>query len=347
MKRNILFISIVLVTLGIGIAYGIAIQKYHIFPYPMVKMAKNYVHNEEDALFYGPWSVGVYTGSSPFVLHDPESISNPVLTAKDVTDIDAQFIADPFLAMEDNRWYMFFEVLNRANSQGDIGYAESGDGKNWEYKNIIIDEPFHLSYPYVFKWEDQYYLIPESSQDLSIRLYRATSFPGEWQFVKRLFHGEHYVDPSIFRHDNTWWMFFTSPANDALNLYYADQLTGTWLPHPMNPIVKLDKHISRPGGRVIVHDHQLYRFAQDTDPWYGIQIFAFEIEELSKTLYKERLVSEKPVVTKSGEGWNAYGMHHVDLHFLNGQWIATVDGRCSPSSRIPCQPSLSTRKNDP
>jgi hypothetical protein len=90
---------------------------------------------------------------------------------------------------------MFFEVLKRANSQGGIGYAESEDGKKWEYKKIIIDEPFHLSYPYMFKWEGSYCRIPESQEDLSIRLYRATSFPGEWQFVKSIINGEYCVDP--------------------------------------------------------------------------------------------------------------------------------------------------------
>jgi len=232
---------------------------------------------------------------------------------------------------------MFFEVLNRANSQGDIGYAESKDGNKWDYKKIIIDEPFHLSYPYAFKWEDNYYLIPESHEDLSIRLYRATSFPGEWQFVKSILNGEHYVDPSIFRYENTWWLFYTSPENDALNLYYSEELTGDWMSHPMNPVVKVNRHISRPGGRVLIHDGHLYRFTQDDEPRYGIQVFAFEIIELSTSTYKEKIVSDRPVVTMTGEGWNAYGMHHIDPHFIKGQWIAAVDGRCSPSSRIPCK----------
>ena len=285
---------------------------------------------------YGPWSIGIYRGSSPFEISDPEDISNPVLTGKDVKDIDATFVADPFMTVEDGRFYMFFEVLNRANSQGDIGYAESEEGKTWEYQKIIIDEPFHLSYPYVFKWEDSFYLIPESHEDLSIRLYRASSFPSEWQFVGSILNGEHYVDPSIFRYDNTWWLFYSNPLNDSLNLYYADELTADWKPHSMNPVVKLNKHIARPGGRVLVHGRQIYRFAQDAEPRYGIQVYAFELTELSRTTYKEKMVSEKPVVTMSGEGWNAYGMHHVDPHFIKDQWMVAVDGKCAPSSAIPC-----------
>ena len=327
MERYRILTIVWVATLMVGVGYGIAISRNHVFPYEFLKMTYNFFYYEKPQNSDGRFSIGIYRGPSPFELHDPEDISNPILTGKDVTDIDAKFVADPFLAVEDGRFYVFFEVLNRATSQGDIGYAESGDGIKWEYKSIVIDEPFHLSFPYVFKWEDSHYLIPESHHDLSIRLYRATSFPGEWKFVKSILNGEHYVDPSIFRYDNTWWLFYSNPQNDALNLYYSDELMGNWLPHPMNPIVKSNKHISRPGGRVLVHDGHLYRFTQDDEPSYGIQVFAFEITQLSITTYREKLVSESPVVTMTGKGWNASGMDHVDAHFVNGSWIAAVDGR--------------------
>jgi hypothetical protein len=96
------------------------------------------------------------------------------------------------------------------------------------------------------------------------------------------------------------------------------------------------RSVPAPGGRVLVHDGRIYRFTQDTETRYGIQVYAFEIEETSKITYEENIVSEKPVVTMSEEGWNGYGMHHGDPHFITGQWMAAVDGRCGPSS-IPCK----------
>lgn len=282
----------------------------------------------QTASTYGPYSIGIYSGSSPFELRQPEDISNPILTGRDVTDIDATFVADPFMIVEKDRYYMFFEVLNRANKQGDIGYAESLDGKKWEYKKIIIDEPFHLSFPYVFKWEGSYYLIPESNKDLSIRLYQATSFPGKWQFVKNLINNHQYVDPAIFRHKDKWWLFCSESTNDTLHLYYASDLLGNWTPHSKNPIVKSNKHIARPGGRVFTYNDHLYRLTQDDEPTYGIQVFALEITDLSETSYEERLV-KNPIVAMSGSGWNAGGMHTVDPHFVQDRWMAAVDGRLS------------------
>jgi hypothetical protein len=325
MKRY-LFNSVLLTTVfALGVIYGIVTYKDTIGPHGIIKMVYFNLIKQIDP--YGPWSIGVYEGLTPFELVTPKNVSNPILTGKDVIDVDASFVADPFMLFRDGKYTMFFEVLNRETNQGDIGYAVSEDGQDWEYRNIVIDEPFHLSYPYVFEWENDYYLIPESNQDFSVRLYKAVSYPEKWEYVGNLLTGYRYVDPSLFRHGDKWWLFVTTPQNDLLNLYYSSDLLGEWKPHPMNPIVKNDKNIARPGGRVITHNNRVYRMTQDDYPSYGMQVFAFEITRLTENSYAEKIVSEKPVVTMTGKGWNAAGMHHVDLHKIGERWVAVVDGR--------------------
>lgn len=324
MEEYLSISALLTMALIVGALCGAAIHKYRVFPYGVIRAA--YTHLSQEPA-YGPWSIGIYEGSTPFDLAASKDVFNPVLTGRHVIDIDARFVADPFMVLKDGKYYLFCEVLNRNTNQGDIGYAESTDGKHWEYKGIVIDEHFHLSYPYVFEWDDDYYLIPESAQDLSVRLYKAVLFPDKWAYVGNLLTGYRYVDPSIFRHGDKWWLFVSTPTNDVLNLYYSSDLLGGWRPHPMNPIVKLNKNIARPGGRVVTHDGRVYRLAQDDDPSYGIKVVAFEITELSETSYKEEIVSEKPVVNATGKGWNSAGMHHVDLHKVGDKWIATVDGR--------------------
>ena len=147
MIKNLKFTTVLVTTLVVGIFYGIAIHKYEIFPYEYIKLTFNKLNPEtqEPKKTYGPWSIGIYEGTSPFDLADPEDISNPVLTGKDVDDIDATFVADPFILLKDEEYMMFFDVLNRETDNGDIGYAVSKDGEQWDYKSIIIDEDFHLS----------------------------------------------------------------------------------------------------------------------------------------------------------------------------------------------------------
>lgn len=273
----------------------------------------------------GQYSIGIYTGESPFALKSPPDITNPVLTAKDVTDVTASFVADPFMVNENGIWYMFFEVLNEKSSQGDIGLAVSSDGFNWEYKQIVLDESHHLSYPYVFKWDDDYYMIPESQEAYAVQLYKASDFPTKWVFVKNLIVGN-YNDSSIFSYNERWWLF-SSDRNDMLHLFWADDLLGPWIEHPKSPVVFRDGNIALSGGRVLLEKSKLFRFTQDCEPTYGNQIRAFEITELTRETYREKEVDGNPILKPTGHGWNADRMHHIDPHKIGeNQWLACVDG---------------------
>jgi hypothetical protein len=277
------------------------------------------------------WSIGIYTGESPLLLSPAEGVDNPVLTREQVRDVPASFVADPFMVFRDGAWYMFFEVLNRETERGEIGLAISSDGLSWTYRQIVLAEPFHLSYPYVFEWQGEYYMIPETLAAQCVRLYRAETFPTRWSCVGSLIEGS-FADPSIFRFDDKWWMFAcaTPYQHDALRLYFAEELNGPWREHPSNPIVSGNRHNARPAGRVLTFDGKIIRFSQDCVPVYGTQVRAFEIQELSTSNYVERELQCSPVLTASSDGWNALGMHHVDAHLrADGSWIACVDGRAA------------------
>ncbi len=277
------------------------------------------------------WSIGIYTGKSPVDLDAPKEIKNPVLTRRNVSDVRAGFVADPFMIKVDSTWFMFFEVLNQQTRRGEIGLATSEDTVNWKYEKIVLAEPFHLSYPYVFEWMNEYYMIPESHQANSIRLYKASKFPTEWSFVGNIKSGASFLDASIFRHADKWWLFTeTNPQHnfDTLRLYYADELLGSWIEHPKSPIISGNAHIARPGGRVLVMNDKIIRYTQDCQPDYGTQLRAFEITELTTTSYQEREINQNLVLKPTGVGWNGAGMHHIDPHLIHEeQWIACVDGR--------------------
>lgn len=281
------------------------------------------------------WSIGIYAGPSPFRLAPLRRVGNPVLTPADVTDVPAETVADPFMLRVGQTWHMFFEVWNRHAARGQIGLAVSQDCLTWAYQGIVLEEPFHLSYPYVFEYEHNYYMIPESHEAESVRLYRATGFPAGWAYAGTLLDGGYFADPSVFRHDGTWWLFADTSTSresaqefkhDTLSLFHADHLHGPWREHPQNPLVAGDARIARPGGRVLILNEKIIRFAQDCYPVYGKQLRAFQVTELTTRTYRERPVSWRPVLKAGGGGWNSAGMHHVDAHLGDGQWIACVDG---------------------
>lgn len=260
-----------------------------------------------------------------------ESAQNPVLAHEHVSDVPALFVADPFMLRVDQTYYLFFEVLNRRTARGEIGLATSENAIEWAYQQIVLKEPFHLSYPYVFEWQNQYYLIPESCETKSIRLYRAIDFPMRWSFVQTLLEGYEFVDSSFFAFQDKCWLFtgLGLPPNraDTLRLYYAEDLHAPWIEHRRSPIVAGNVHLARPAGRICVSDGEVIRYAQDCYPAYGSQVWAFEITDLTPETFSEREVNQRPILTGSGIGWNASGMHHLDLHWReDGRCIACVDG---------------------
>lgn len=274
------------------------------------------------------WTIGIYRGKTPFSFRSTLDWINPIFKAEYVTDISAGFVADPFLIKEGKTWLLFFEVYNNDSKQGDLAVATSTNTWIWDYKQVILDEPFHLSYPYVFKYENDYYLIPESFEADSIRLYKADEFPTKWSFVTTLVEGRDYVDNSIARFNDKWWLFSSTTSNDTLYLFYADELAGPWFEHPKSPIVAGNKHIARPSGRVLVYENHIYRYTMDVNPPYGThQIMAFDITELTPTNYAEHLVQEEPILKAGGNGWRRQAMHQIDpVQVGPGQWIASVDG---------------------
>ncbi|MFB3826805.1 MAG: hypothetical protein ACE15B_08545 [Bryobacteraceae bacterium] len=277
------------------------------------------------------WTLGIYTGKSPLELRPARTLKNPVLTGADVTDMNVDTLAHPFLVIKDRRYYVFFTAKDLKSDKGGIGLAESSDGVRWKFRRTVIREPFVQSHPYVFLWQGDYYLIPEAHTETAVRLYRATSFPDQWKYVGNLLEGEHYISPTLARYQDTWWLF-TSPggSNDTLRLFYAADLRGPWKEHPLSPIVKKDLRTARPAGRPFVFGGALYRLGQDCYPTYGRAVRAFRITDISPTVYAETMV-ETPLVEASGTGWNSHAMHHVDAQQTGkGQWIAVVDARGAP-----------------
>ena len=117
--------------------------------------------------------------------------------------------------------------------------------------------------------------------------------------------------------------------SDTLCLFQADDLLGPWREHPRSPIVQANPHGARPGGRVLVVGDRIIRFAQETCPYYGKGLRAFEIIRLTPQEYQEREIPLPISDPKKDRGaWNSYGMHHLDIQpTTEGRWLACADGQ--------------------
>ncbi len=158
-----------------------------------------------------------------------------------MSDRQADSVADPFMIQHDGIWHLFFEVFS-FRGKGEIGLASSTDGLRWTYRQIVLSEPYHLSYPYVFEWEREYYMLPECSSTESVLLYRATDFPTKWVCMGALIDGISCTDCSIFRSRDRWWMFAATDQSETLRLFHAETLLLGWKEHPCSPLIQGDPH---------------------------------------------------------------------------------------------------------
>ena len=109
-------------------------------------------------------------------------------------------------------------------------------------------------------------------------------------------------------------------------IYYADDLEGEWKSHSLNPIIKNNPYISRPGGRVYQQGNRLIRFTQDCSENYGKLLKAIEITKLTVDSYEEY---ELDVVISNSDkkgSWNKDGMHHIDIQKDDNNYLVAVDG---------------------
>ena len=276
------------------------------------------------------WAISLYAGDTPLTLAPFPGMQSPLITRESVWDIPAQFVADPFMVWHEGALHLFCEVMNGSNGVGEIGLASSFDGMNWEYKGTVLREPFHLSYPHLYKWGGEIYMVPETISTGYVQAYRSKKFPFEWDEPRPLMPG-HFADSTIFHHDGWYWMFACDAPghHDSLRLYFANEPFGSWKEHPMSPLITGNRSIARPAGKMIHWNGMPLRFAQDCVPVYGTKVRAFEILELTPTNYRERERPESPIFSPGGEIWNSSGMHHIDAHRMaDGRWLAAVDGYC-------------------
>jgi len=243
----------------------------------------------------------------------PVDLLNPLYPPADV------FWADPFAWRRDGRHYVFFEECPFATRKGRISVLElDAEARPVGPAVPVIEEPYHLSYPFLFEFEGELYMVPEKKAVRRVDVYRCVEFPHRCVPVKTLIAGMRIVDATLFEWQGRWWMFCAVKLkwkglryDETLFAFHADSpLSSDWTPHPANPLLR-DFSRGRPGGRIQRDgEGRLLRPSQDCVRHYGDGLNINEISLLTPTEYQERRIWHS-----SGEaagGW--HGMHHMDWH---------------------------------
>jgi len=223
-----------------------------------------------------------------------------------------RYWADPFLHTRGGRTFCFVEDLVQKTEKGHITALELVGTRIVEH-GVALQEPFHLSFPFLFEYQGELYMCPESRASRQIRVYRCIEFPLKWELAKTLMEGVSAVDSMLFQKGGKWWMLTSIDESGAgdhcseLYLFSADSpLSATWVPHRQNPIL-VDSIGGRNGG-LVIDGERLFRLGQCQGfDQYGQSLRVYEIKEVSESRYAEELVTEiKPNFRKG-----IVGTHHL------------------------------------
>lgn len=225
-----------------------------------------------------------------------------------------EWFADPFLFEKNGRLFLFAERMNVWQTKGTIACCEILENASLSRFKEVLVEPFHLSYPNVFEYNGNIYMIPETGHSNDIRIYKSGIFPEQWELEKVLFTGANFVDTSFVSEIKDRHAILYSFDWDTKSPYYynfdLEQLTLSEL--PKNPKMLNE----RSGGNYFERDGKKYRVLQDCSRTYGEKVLINRIDccdfeggnasdSLSVEILPQNLV------------FNIHGIRSINCHTYN------------------------------
>jgi hypothetical protein len=267
----------------------------------------------------GPWSVGISRLDN--LQQIKKNIGNYILDTNNVSaNVTLDFLADPFFISDSDGVYVFTEHI--IQNHGDIScfYTSNLDTGKFEYLGVVLNENFHLSYPQVFKFKNQYYMLPETQRGGAVYLYETDSFPFGWSRSRTLIEQNNVKDPTIFIHNNQIYIFGTQ--NDHLYVWSSNGIEQSFLKEAQPLLIGSE---SRPGGRVFEYGDKFILPIQNNSLGYGTGLSLYEIvlseEKLTLKRIEKFFLRPQPDLPRF-----SHGMHHLDFQRYGDGYLAVYDG---------------------
>lgn len=269
-------------------------------------------------LFLSPYffTIAIRKKSNESIIDCPEFISDYVVNAN-----RNRWYADPILVDDGDKTFLFYEAFDK--DRGYIEVAEIGDDCKLQRKKRILNIDCHLSYPFVFKKNSEWYMIPETSAIEEVSLYKAIDFPLKWEKQKVLLQRKS-VDTTVFEALNDFFLLTFDVVEESERVKPLAFRINEEFELSRIAWTEYDNLKCRGAGPIFHNKTNLYRPAQvSTDVRYGDQIVFYKIETINGE-YIERQVQVLDPQNISAENWWFDGLH---TYTVSNRFEA-IDIRC-------------------
>lgn len=237
------------------------------------------------------WTVGLSKG---------RFLSDGIGQMKVLSEPRNEFWADPFLYyhQESKKTVLFIERFPFKEKKGVISCAEVDSNLGVNNMHDILVRDYHFSYPHIIEEGGELYMMPESSANQQLEVYKCVSFPNQWELHATAFQGIRVADSVYYNDKNGDSWLFTTYSDSSIDLhctmlmiYKVDSIDlKTIIPHKKNPIL-INSTCARNGGHIYEEKGKVYRVSQDNSHrMYGHGINVHEITKLTVDDYEEVLV---------------------------------------------------------
>lgn len=197
--------------------------------------------------------------------------------------------ADPFVCHNEGKDYCFVEIMSSYRLHGEIAVAPIENGRIGDFR-VIISEPFHMSFPNVFKWGNKWYMLPETNHCRQVRLYRAVNFPYEWELDTVLLDDERLVDCALFPVEDGFYVIANDIVEEARaynRFFHLDMTRKSFAELHLQG----DWSDVRPGGSFYRKNGKWHHVLQDGVRAYGDYLHVYEVDEFTEKTFKEHKIA--------------------------------------------------------
>lgn len=224
------------------------------------------------------------------------------------------WVADPFPIEINGELYIFGEVFEYSRLKGAIGYTKFENGKFTAWK-IVIDEKFHLSFPYLFFHEGILYMCPEACASKQLYLYKCIEFPEKWEKWDVLADNVNYSDTIYWKDGKEIYGFSCIWKDiDHHKLKMFKMVNGKAI-ESKGKLATLDFFLTRPAGKIFFEEDigENIMVSQICKPLYGSGLI-FKKFNLSWPNYEEQeLYRIYPNRIKCSLKQDYVGMHTLNF----------------------------------
>lgn len=265
------------------------------------------------------FTIGLCRKTASDMINNPKFRCEYILPAK-----RKEWVADPILVDQGNRTFLFYEAVT--GEKGRIEVAEVKEDCTLSDPVVLFADEHHYSYPFVFSHNDEWFMIPETSSQNEVALYRATDFPYHWTKQKVLLSGVRAVDTTVFAKDEGLYLSTFLP--NGITEHVVPRLYQIFPEEDYRlvqvPWKAFDPLACRGAGPYFTRNSKLYRPAQvNSETRYGNAVAFYEVT-IDDTGCHETLVSKLTPSQLIAKGKYCDGLHT----YVSSSRFEAIDLRC-------------------